>query len=90
MEFGPETLKRKIGVKFKSDEMIGKLIKKGEKLFGYTYRGEAIYSISTKDERKSEKVFDAGDSIVYDVDIMGDTLWIGTIPNYSWEEMTIQ
>lgn len=69
--------------------MIGKLIKKGEKLFGYTYRGEAIYSISTKDESKSEKVFDASDSIVYDVDIMGDALWIATAPDYSWEEMTI-
>ena len=39
--------------------MVVKFIKKGEKLFGYTYRGEAIYSISTKDERKSEKLFDA-------------------------------
>ncbi|WP_419962347.1 hypothetical protein [Psychrobacillus sp. BM2] len=74
---------------FQTDEMIGKLIKKGEKLFGYTYRGEAIYSISTKDESKSEKVFDASDSIVYDVDIMGDALWIATAPDYSWEEMTI-
>jgi len=86
VEFGPEIFKRKIQV----DEMVVKLIKKGEKLFGYTYRGEAIYSISTKDERKSEKVFDAEDSIVWDVDIMGDTLWIATIPNYSWEEMSIQ
>ena len=76
--------------KIQVDEMVVKLIKKGEKLFGYTHRGEAIYSISTKDERKSEKVFDAGDSIVWDVDIMGDTLWIATIPDYSWEEMTIQ
>ncbi|MEK4485821.1 hypothetical protein MHH81_09495 [Psychrobacillus sp. FSL H8-0484] len=76
--------------KIQVDEMIVKLIKKGEKLFGYTYRGEAIYSISTKDESKSEKVFDANDSIVWDVDIMGDTLWIATIPNYSWEEMKIQ
>ena len=25
-----------------------------------------------------------------DVDIMGDILWIATIPNYSWEEMAIQ
>ena len=38
-----------------------------------------IYSISTKDESKSGKVFDAGDSIIWDVDIMGDTLWIATI-----------
>ncbi|WP_391202592.1 WD40/YVTN/BNR-like repeat-containing protein [Psychrobacillus sp. L4] len=75
--------------KIKVDEVVVKFIKKGERLFGYT-RGEAIYSISTKEERKSEKVFDAGDSIVMDVDIMGDTLWIATIPNYSWEEMTIQ
>ena len=76
--------------KIQVDELVGKFIKKGEKLFGYTYRGEAIYSISTKDERKSEKVFDAEDSIVWDVDIMGDTLWIATIPNYSWEEMKIR
>ena len=33
----------------------------------------------SKDESKSGKVFDAGDSIVWDVDIMGDTLWIATI-----------
>ena len=39
---------------------------------------------------KMGKMFDARDSIVWDVDIMGDTLWIATIPNYSWEEMTIQ
>ncbi|SDN49607.1 hypothetical protein SAMN05518871_105277 [Psychrobacillus sp. OK028] len=76
--------------KIKVDEVVVKFIKKGEKLFGYTQRGEAIYSISTKDERKSEKVFDAGDSIVMDVVIIGDTLWIATIPNYSWEEMMIQ
>ncbi|WP_210468299.1 hypothetical protein [Sporosarcina sp. 6E9] len=76
--------------KIQVDEMVGKFIKKGEKLFGYTYRGEAIYSISTKDDGKSEKVFDAVDTIVWDVDIMGDTLWIATIPNYSWEEMMIQ
>ena len=49
-----------------------------------------IYSISTKDESKSGKVFDAGDSIVWDVDIIGDTLWIATIPSYSWEEMKTQ
>lgn len=76
--------------KIQVDEMVVKLIKKGEKLFGYTHRGEAIYSINTKDERKSEKVFDARDSIVFDVDIMENTLWIATIPDYSWEEMTIQ
>ncbi|MGE7625392.1 WD40/YVTN/BNR-like repeat-containing protein [Viridibacillus sp. NPDC096237] len=75
--------------KIQVDEMVVKLIKKGENLFGYTHRGEAIYSINTKDERNSEKVFDAGDSIVWDVDIMGDTLWIATIPDYSWEEVTI-
>lgn len=75
--------------KFKVDEEVVKFIKKGKKLFGYTHRGEAIYSINTKDERKPEKVFDAVDFIVLDVDIMGDTLWIATIPNYSWEEMTI-
>ncbi|SOC44474.1 WD40/YVTN/BNR-like repeat-containing protein [Ureibacillus acetophenoni] len=75
--------------KIKVDEVLVKFIKKGEKLFGYADRGEAIYSINTKDERKLEKVFDAGDSIVMDVDIMGDTLWIATIPNYSWEEMKI-
>ena len=75
--------------KIKVDEVVVKFIKKGEKLFGYTHRGEAIYSINTKDERKPEKVFDAVDFIVYDVDIMGDTLWIATAPDYSWEEMTI-
>ncbi|MFF2753047.1 WD40/YVTN/BNR-like repeat-containing protein [Psychrobacillus sp. NPDC058041] len=75
--------------KIKVDEVVVKFIKKGEKLFGYTHRGEAIYSINTKNERKPEKVFDATDSIVMDVDTMGDTLWIATIPNYSWEEMTI-
>jgi hypothetical protein len=74
----------------KVDEAIVKFIKKGEKLFGYTQRGEAIYSINTKDKKKPEKVFDAGDSIVMDVDILGDTLWLATIPNYSWEEMTTQ
>ncbi len=72
------------------DEMIVKLIKKGERLFGYPHIGEGIYSIGTKEESKSRKVFDARDSIVLDVDIMGDTLWIATIPNYSWEEMKIQ
>ncbi|WP_134008803.1 hypothetical protein [Lysinibacillus xylanilyticus] len=76
---------RKINV----DEEVVKFVKKGEKLFGTTHRGEAIYSINTKDERKSEKVFDARDFIVWDVDIMGDTLWIATIPDYSWEEMPI-
>lgn len=76
--------------KIKANEVVVKFINKGEKLFGYTHRGEAIYSINTKDERKPEKVFDAKDSIVMDVDIMGNTLWIATIPNYSWEEMTIQ
>lgn len=62
-------------------------LKKERNLFGYTYRGEAIYSINTKDERKPEKVFDAVDLVVMDVDIIGDTLWIATIPGYSWEEM---
>lgn len=75
--------------KIKVDEEVFKFVKKGEKLFGTTHRGETIYSINTKDERKSEKVFDARNFIVWDVDIMGDTLWIATIPDYSWEEMTI-
>ncbi|WP_186673784.1 hypothetical protein [Sporosarcina sp. BP05] len=75
--------------KIQVDEVVVRLIKKGEKLFGITHRGEAIYSINTKDGSKSEKVFDAGDSIVWDVDIMGDTLWIATAPDYSWEEMPI-
>lgn len=75
--------------KIKVDEEVVKFVKKGEKLFGTTHRGETIYSINTKDERKSEKVFDARNFIVWDVDIMGDTLWIATIPDYSWEEMTI-
>lgn len=75
--------------KIQVGEVVVKLIKKREKLFGITHRGEAIYSISTKDESKSKKVFDAKDSIVWDVDIMGDTLWIATSPNYSWEDMPI-
>ena len=75
--------------KIKVDEVVVKFIKKGEKLFGYTHRGEAIYSISTNDESKSDKVFDAVDFIVLDVDFIGDTLWIATIPDYSWEEMKI-
>ena len=75
--------------KIKVDEEVVKFIKKGEKLFGYTHRGEAIYSINTKDERKPEKVFDAVDLVVMDVDITGDTLWIATIPGYSWEEMNV-
>ena len=74
--------------KNKVDVEVVKFIKKGEKLFGYTHRGESIYSINTKDERKPEKVFDAVDLVVMDVDIMGDTFWIATIPGYSWEEMT--
>ncbi|MFJ8067149.1 WD40/YVTN/BNR-like repeat-containing protein [Psychrobacillus sp. NPDC096426] len=73
----------------KVDEVVVQFINKGEKLFGYTHRGEAIYSINTKDERKPEKVFDAVGFVVSDVDSMGDTLWIATIPDYSWEEMTI-
>lgn len=72
------------------DEEIVQFIKKGEKLFGYTNRSEAIYSISTEDESKSEKVFEANDTIVSDMDRMGDMLWIATVPNYSWEEMKIQ
>ncbi len=75
--------------KIQVDEVVVRLIKKGENLFGITHRGEAIYSINTIDESKSEKVFDVGDSIVWDVDIMGDTLWIATSPNYSWEDMPI-
>ncbi|MED4228675.1 hypothetical protein [Neobacillus cucumis] len=77
-------------VKIQVGETVGKLIKKGEKLFGITQRGEAIYSINMKDEGESEKVFDAKDFIVWDVDSTGNTLWIATIPDYSWEEMTIQ
>ncbi|MFL0583714.1 WD40/YVTN/BNR-like repeat-containing protein [Solibacillus silvestris] len=76
--------------KIQVDEVVVKFIKKGEKLFGFTHRDESIFSINTKDERKPEKVFDAVDFIVSDIDMMGDTLWIATIPNYSWEEMTIQ
>ncbi|MGN7478615.1 hypothetical protein ACTHOQ_12235 [Solibacillus silvestris] len=75
--------------KMQVDEVVFKFIKKGEKLFGYTNREEAIYSINTKDEGKPEKVFVAVDFIVNDVDIMGDTLWIATAPNYSWEDMAI-
>ena len=71
------------------DESIGKFIKKGEKLFGYTDSGEAIFSIGIKDKSKSEKVFDVKDAIIFDMDLMGDTLWLATIPNYSWEEMPI-
>ncbi|TQR36118.1 hypothetical protein C7Y47_07555 [Lysinibacillus sphaericus] len=75
--------------KIKVDEEVVKFVKKGEKLFGVTHRGEAIYSINMKDEGKSEKVFDARNLVVWDVDIMRDTLWIATIPDYSWEEMKI-
>lgn len=73
--------------KIEMDEMVVGFIKKGEKLFGYTHRREAIYSIRTEDESKSEKVFEANDSIVWDVDMMGDTLWVATVPNYLWEEI---
>lgn len=64
------------------------VIKKGEKLFGYG-RGDTIYSIDTNDERKTKKVFDAVGRIVCDMDFMGDTSWIATVPDYSWEEMTV-
>jgi hypothetical protein len=77
-------------VKIQVGEMVVKLIKKSEKLYGITQRGEAIYSINMIDQGKSEKVFDAKDFIVWDVDSMGDTLWIATIPAYSWKKMTIQ
>ncbi|WP_144512909.1 hypothetical protein [Bacillus sp. FJAT-22090] len=83
-------LEEKIWRKIQVDEVIFQFIKKGEKLFGYTHRGEAIYSIDTKDAREPKKVFDAVGFIVLDVDIMEHTLWIATIPDYSWEEMTIQ
>ncbi len=76
--------------KIQVDEMVVKFIKKGDKLFGITNRGEALYSIGTKEDGKPEKVFDAEDTVVWDVDIMGDTLWVATIPNYSWEEMPTQ
>lgn len=72
------------------DEVLVRFIKKGEELFGSTHRDEAIYSINTRDEQKSKKVFDARDFIVWDVDIMKDTLWIATIPDYSWEDMPIK
>ena len=75
--------------KIKVDEVVVKFIKKGKKLFGITHRAGSIYAINTKDERKPEKVFDAKDSIVWDMDIMGDTLWIATSPDYSWEDMPI-
>ncbi len=75
--------------KIKVDEAVVKFIKKGKKLFGITHRTGSIYAINTKDERKPEKVFDAKDSIVWDMDIMGDTLWIATSPDYSWEDMPI-
>jgi hypothetical protein len=58
------------------DETIVKFIKKGDKLFGITHRGAAIYSINTENEGKPEKVFDSGEFIVWDVDIMGD--WYGS------------
>ena len=73
----------------KVEEEVVRFIKKGVELFGYTHRGEAIYSINTKDETIPKKVFDAVDIIVSDVDIMGDTLWIATSPNYSWEDMPV-
>ncbi|WP_214484717.1 hypothetical protein [Bacillus sp. SM2101] len=71
------------------DERVVKLIKKGVKLFGITQRGEAIYSINTKVEKTPKKMSDARDFIFWDVDIMKGTLWIATIPDYSWEGMTI-
>ncbi|GGA15485.1 hypothetical protein [Psychrobacillus lasiicapitis] len=71
------------------DEVIFHFNKKGEKLFGYTYRGEVIYSIPTKVERKPEKVSDAVEFVVSDVDSIGDILWIATVPDYSWKEMKI-
>lgn len=74
--------------KIKVDEELVKFVKKGEKLFGTTHRGETIYSINMKDERKSEKVFDARNFMVWDMDIIGDNLGIATI-DYSWEEMAI-
>jgi len=82
-------LKEENWSKIQVDKMVVRLIKKGEKLFGIANRGEAIYSINTKDESNSEKVFDASDSIIYDVEFMGDTLWVATAPDYSWEEMPI-
>ncbi|MCH7321624.1 hypothetical protein LZ480_06920 [Solibacillus sp. MA9] len=82
-------LKEEIWRKIQVDEVIVQFIKKGEKLFGYTHRGEAIYSIPTKDGIKPEKVLDAVEFVVSDVDSMGDTLWIATIPDYSWVEITI-
>ncbi|WOV83785.1 hypothetical protein PGH26_13010 [Sporosarcina jeotgali] len=76
--------------KIQVDETIVALVKKREKLFGIQHRGVAIYAINEQGESKSEKVFDAEDSIViYDMDSMGDTLWIATAPDYSWEEMPI-
>ncbi|MGN7386717.1 hypothetical protein [Sporosarcina sp. SAFN-015] len=81
-------LKEETWSEIPADEMVVKFIKKGEKLFGYG-QGDAIYSIDTNDERKPKKVFDAVDRIVYDIDFMGDTLWVATVPNYSWEEMTV-
>ncbi|MFJ5770089.1 WD40/YVTN/BNR-like repeat-containing protein [Psychrobacillus sp. NPDC093180] len=82
-------LKEEIWRKVQMDEVIFHFHKKGEKLFGYTYRGEVIYSIPTKVGSKPEKVLDAVEFVVSDVDSVGDTLWIATMPDYSWEDMTI-
>ncbi|PEL14477.1 hypothetical protein [Bacillus sp. AFS017336] len=75
--------------KLQTDEQIFKLIKKGQKLFGITDRGAAIYEFDFGNEtiEKIEKVYEAKDNIVLDIDVFQNILFIATIPNYVWEEM---
>ncbi|MEH7481537.1 hypothetical protein V7157_10770 [Neobacillus drentensis] len=71
------------------DEPIARLIKKGHNLFGITDRGAAIYEFDFGNEaiEKIEKVYEAKDIIVWDIDVFQNILFIATIPDYSWEEM---
>ena len=71
------------------DEPIARLIKKGHYLFGITERGAAIYKLDLGNETidKIEKVYEAKDIIVWDIDVFQNNLLIATIPDYSWEEM---
>ncbi|MBT2728420.1 hypothetical protein J7E63_15940 [Bacillus sp. ISL-75] len=80
------------GVKWEKrqvDEPIARLIKKGHNLFGITDRGSAIYRMDLGNETidKIDKVYEAKDIIVWDIDVFQNILLIATIPDYSWEEM---
>lgn len=75
--------------KRKIDEPIARLIKKGHNLFGITDRDAAIYKLDFGNETidKIEKVYEAKDIIVWDIDVFQNIILIATIPDYSWEEM---